>query len=172
MKKYTLLITCIAFIQQSSGMIKDINTNKQHLQEAKKQIQETKKQINATYTSIKNNVINKIDAIITTNIHPKINELSKTVNQLNVLPNFVFDIACIGDLKGTLQWIIDNPLKTLLSTLDQVKNKFDNVNQKLNPQVDPEKVYANLNTSHEKFTAAIKNLDELLTALKMAFAEE
>lgn len=147
------------------GMLAEITKNKDELVLAQKEVAEAIAQLKKTHSEMQRDVVTKLSGIIKNDLAPKIKELKDTAKQLKDIPGIVAEIVCISDLKPTVNWIINNPLKTLNTTLTTVKDNFNTVNKQLNPKTDPTGVYAKLKEAQANFTKAIAELDKLKTAL-------
>jgi len=141
-----------------------LDSYKKTLGDVQKDVEKAKKQIEDTHKSIQEGVVNKLISAIS-DVEKQSKSLQGTIKELKKVPDFILQLVALGDLKTTLKWMDDNPVRTINETLVKVKDGFANVNKDIDPKTDPLKIYANFEKSEEDFARIVKKLNTTLILL-------
>jgi hypothetical protein len=150
-------------------LIKQLTENRATLAAAKGQVTQAIKQLSDSYAKINTDVIGKIDSALPA-IDSQTKGLAQAVNYLKQAPNLsLISTVCLGDLQPTLQWIIDNPIANVQSTLTDIRKNFAEANAPLDPAKEnnlyKQPVYQKLATAEASFDKAITRISDVINIL-------
>lgn len=169
--KIIIGLALILYLNMQATLIQELKSQAADLEQGKAGVVEGQKGLKDAYAKINQQVIDAINKNLPT-LDQKVNDLTSTIKALNDIPENALTIIailnpnwCIRDLRPVLNWIVENPVKTIRTTLTETRDSFMQANKPLDPATDPQKVYATLASAEKHFQNAIDRMIAITKAL-------
>ncbi len=145
------------------NIINDLSKGIDELSSTNNQIDQIKKDLTDTYSTLNSQVIDKINTELVT-VDTKTEQVNRSLQEVNKIPKIATDIVGISGIKTILPNIINGPLKEIKNVMVNLKNSFEPITKKLNP--NNTQLYGKFDEAKKHFDNAINKLKSLQAQLK------
>ena len=141
----------------------EVNESIKSLNGVKSKISGIKSSLTGTHATINDQITGPVEEAkksVAANTQ-KVEDSIKNIDESGGYKKAVLGSFCLPDLRPTLGYIKDHPLKTIKQALSGVGKNFNAVKEDLNAKTDPKKIYKHLGEAQKSLDVAIKKLEAL-----------